>query len=513
MSAARASAARDDDAPLAAVDLGSNSFHLVVGKPDGHALRILDKLKERVALAEGLDERRELDEASQERALACLARFGDRIRGLPGERVRAAGTNTLRAARNAEGFLRRAREALGHPVEVISGAEEARLIYQGVAHTEQPRRDRRLVVDIGGGSTECVVGRGFEVLRADSLRMGCVTFSRGFFPDGRIDADRLRAARFAAGLELEPLIGPFADLGHEEVLGSSGTNREVGEILRASGYTGGEITREALLELEADVLKADSFDDLDLPGLSESRRPVLVGGLAILRATFDALGLERMRPTDGALREGLLYELLGRTRGRDLREDTVARLQERFSVGLAQANRVAETLEAFIDDVTDDWELDDPRLRRAGRWAAQLHEIGLAIRHSGYHKHGAYLLENTDLPGFTRGEQRLVAALVLAHRRRFRTEPLEAVGGGLGKRAVRLAALLRIAVRVHRARGATQVPRPTLSARKKRLVATFPPGTLDAHPMLRLDLEAEQERAEKADLELDVEEAEAGGAI
>jgi len=503
------------DGPLAAVDLGSNSFHLVVARSDGGVLRIVDRLKERVALAEGLDERRVLDDESQERGIACLERFGERLVGIPADRVRAAGTNTLRAARNADAFLSRAREALGHEIEVISGAEEARLVYRGVAYTDQPDDGRRLVVDIGGGSTECVVGDGAEVLRADSLRMGCVTFTRGFFPGGKIDEDRMRAARFAASVELEPLLGPIADLGFAEALGSSGTNKEIAAILEAMGEGDGTITPSGLEALDAAVIDAKDIDDLDLPGLSDSRRPVLVGGLAILEAVFEAFRIDVMRPSEGALREGLLQDVLGRSRGEDLRARTVAQLEDRFAIDRAQAERVEATVADFLDQVGEAWGLSDPRIHRAVRWAARLHEVGLAFRHPGYHKHGAYVLENTDLPGFSREEQTLLAGLVRAHRRKFRYEPLEELGGDLGEQAVRVAALLRLAVRVHRSRGAADLERPRLEiadpkgkkAKEKgrgTLVARFSDGTLRERDLLRLDLDAERDRLGRGDVRLEV---------
>jgi exopolyphosphatase/guanosine-5'-triphosphate,3'-diphosphate pyrophosphatase len=504
------------DGPLAAVDLGSNSFHLVMARSEGGTLRIVDRLKERVALAEGLDERRMLDDASQERGLACLRRFGERLAGTPAERVRAAGTNTLRAARNADRFLAKARKALGYEIEVISGTEEARLVYQGVARTEQPGEGRRLVVDIGGGSTECVVGEGFQVVRADSLRMGCVTFTKGFFPGGGIDADRLGAARFAASVELEPLLGPIAELGYREAMGSSGTNKEIAGILEAMGVGHGTITRKGLDALADACIDAKEIDDLDLPGLSSSRRPVLIGGLAILMAVFEAFRIDEMRPSEGALREGLLFDLLGRAQGEDLREQSVDALARRYGVDETQAARVRETTLAFLEQVADAWEIGDRRVRQALGWAARLHEVGLAFRHSGYHKHGAYVVEASDLPGFTREEQTLLAGLVRAHRRKFRHEPLEELGGALGEQAVRAATLLRLAVRVHRSRGARDLPRPTLEVRppegkkaKKELprgtlVVRFPPGTLDEHPLLRTDLGAERERLERGGVALEV---------
>jgi exopolyphosphatase/guanosine-5'-triphosphate,3'-diphosphate pyrophosphatase len=493
------------DGPLAAVDLGSNSFHLVVGEVVGGKVRIVDRLKERVALAEGLDDRRQLDEDSQARAISCLARFGERLVDIPPDRLRAAGTNTLRAASNAGDFLARANEALGHEIDIIEGPEEARLVYLGVARTQAPGERRRLVVDIGGGSTECVVGEGFEVLRADSLRMGCVTFTKGFFPGGKLNRDRFDAARFAASVELEPIVQRFAQLEWRQAIGSSGTILAVSEMLAAAGHTDGSITPKGIAKLRDDILEFRKIDEISLPALAESRRPVIAAGLAILLAVVEQLGVETMETSEGALREGLLYDMLGRTRGEDPRDQTVAQLQHRFAVDKPHAAAVEETFIRLFDQVAADWDIDERRLRRAGEWASRVHEIGLTIRHGGYHKHGAYLIEHTDLPGFARLDQLLVAKLVLNHRRKFRHEELEALGKKLGPQAVRVSVLLRLAALLNRSRSAT-IPEVEATAPKKRkLELGIANEWLESHPLLEYDLEEEQARLERGSFKLSFE--------
>lgn len=483
--------------PLAAVDLGSNSFHLAVGEiRDGVLLRT-DKLKERVALAAGLTPERRLDPETRERALACLRRFRARIGDLPEERVRAAGTNTLRAIRSEDDFLAAAEEALGQPIHVIEGAEEARLVYRGVAWSDAPDPHRpRLVVDIGGGSTEVVVGRGPEILSADSLRMGCVTWSEGFFPGGDISADRYQGARFAASLELRSLAGAVRDRENLEVLGSSGTLGALGAILAGMGETDGRLTLSGLAALRERVIDAGSFDALDLPGLEERRRPVIVGGLAIADAVFDSLGLDAMTPVDGALREGLLAEMIAKPGELDRRDLTVRQYQERFAVNVDQADRVAAMLNELMDHAGPEWV---GRYRREALEAARLHEIGLFLRRGSYHKHGHYLLEESDLPGFSRREQAVLAAFVLCHRRKFRHEALEDSARD-PRAAVRTAALLRLAVRLCRGRSG-ELPEVDLTVDGDSLDLTVR-APEPVRPLVALDLSQEVDRLRRAGLDL-----------
>lgn len=484
------------DGPVAAADLGSNSFHLAVGEVRDGSLFLIDKLKERVALAAGLDDARTLDEDTQERAIACLERFGARIAGIPADRVRACGTNTLRAASNSTAFLRRAEEALGHPIDVIDGAEEARLVYRGVAWSDAPGDADRLVLDIGGGSTEVVMGAGVDVHVGHSLRMGCVTFSEGFFPGGGLSADRYQGARFAATLELRSIAAEVRAHGVAKALGASGTFNAIGEILRASELTDGSITPDGVAALLERVLDVDDIEALDLPGLSDNRRPVIVGGLAIADAAMRALGLESIRPVEGALREGVLAELAGDP-GDERRERTVAHYQERLSVNRAHADRVRRVLDELAEKAEPGWSFGG--LLPIARQAAALHEVGLFLRRAGYHKHGSYLIANSDLPGFSRRSQALLAAFVLSHRRKFRYEEIEAVARD-PRDAVRLAALLRVAVRLCRPR-VDEVTTPVeVHAEDDALHLVF--DGADSDPLLLLDLEQERERLERAALKL-----------
>jgi len=490
---------------VAAVDLGSNSFHMIVARPNDTELVVVDRLREMVRLAAGLDGHRRLDEAAQRRALGCLERFGQRLREMPPGSVRAVGTNTLRSARNAGGFLEAAEQALGHPIELISGVEEARLIYLGVAQSTPGNTGPRLVMDIGGGSTELIIGEGFEPRRMESLYMGCVSMSQRHFPDGTISAKRWQRALLAARQELEPLETGYRHLGWEEAIGASGTIRAVRSVVQAAGWSATGISREALERLADALLKAGHVDKLKLAGLSAERAPVFPGGLAVLLATFQSLGLEQMRVSDGALREGLLYDLLGRIRHEDVRNRSVESLAARYHVDTEQGVRVARTAAYALEQAAAAWDLEGDESTRWLGWAAQLHEIGLDIAHSQYHKHGAYILENADLAGFSRQEQRVLAALVRLHRRRFAADVLADLPDDWRQPVTYLAILLRLSVVLHRSRSTAALPAFELAASEKALRLRFPDGWLDEHPLTRADLEQEAGylKASRVKLEFD----------
>ncbi len=399
---------------LAAVDLGSNSFHLVVGRVVDSQIYPLDSLREPVRLGGGLTADKRIDRATQARALEALAKFGERLRGFPKQAVRAVGTNTLRVAKNAPQFLRDARDALGFPIEVIAGREEARLIYVGVAHSLPAGNQKRLVVDIGGGSTELIIGEGLEPQLTESLYMGCVSFSLKYFGDGVVDKQRMKAAEFAARNELASIVKDYLAAGWEEAVGSSGTIRAIGDLLAQAGFADGGITRYGLDGLRTQVIKLGRASPDSLPGLRPDRAPVLPGGLAILLAVFDAFGMEKMNVSEGALRQGVLYDLLGRFEHRDMREVTVRQFMRRYHVDAAQADRVRtfalRLYDSFIPPTEDDGD------RQMLDWAARVCEVGLSIAHAQYHKHSAYVLSNADMPGFSRMEQQRLARVVLAHR-------------------------------------------------------------------------------------------------
>lgn len=489
---------------LAAVDLGSNSFHMVVARYSHGQLTIVDRLREMVRLAGGLDEQGRLSREATDRALAALQRFGQRLRDMNAKSVRVVGTNTLRKARRKQGFLERAREALGHPIEIISGIEEARLIYSGVTHSTGLEGGRRLVVDIGGGSTECIVGEGHEPRILESLYLGCVAISAEFFPDGRIVRKSYDRALVACEVELEPMRAPFRAIGWEHALGSSGSVRSIGEALREIHPGATAITRDGLAELAARLVHAGHVRAAGFASINDERVPVFAGGLAILAAVFNALGLESMRIADGALREGLLHDMLGRYTDEDARERSVRSFAARFHVDPGQAERVGRTVADFLPQVAGPWGLDDPLVAASLQWAARLHEIGLDISHSSHHKHAAYLLEHADLPGFPREEQLLLACLVGSHRRKVALERIDELAPPWHDRALQMIVLLRLAVLLNRGRAREPLPPIALVPRGKSLELHFPQGWLRGHPLTIADLSQEVEFLKAVGLRLRV---------
>jgi len=486
-------AARTVPDVLAAVDLGSNSFHLVVARYSHGQLVVIDRLREMVRLGAGVGPDGRLDKQVAARALACLERFGQRLRDMHARSVRVVGTNALRISRRKQAFLERARDALGHPIEIISGMEEARLIYSGVAHTLPAESGRRLVIDIGGGSTEIVIGEGYEPQLLESLKLGCVSLSQRFFADERLSAKRLERARLAARVEIEPVQTAFLQRGWESVVGSSGTVRAIGECLAERNPQVGGVTAAGLDRLLAEMAGAGSCRELGLESLTDERRPVFPGGVVILAELFDALGIEQLRMAEGALRDGLLHDMVGRLTDEDPRERTVNSMQKRYHVDTAQAARVEATALGFLQQVAQSWQLDDPHAELAMKWAARLHEIGLDVAHSGYHRHGAYLLENADMPGFAREEQLLLARLVGAHRRKLSLAGVEDLIPPWDRLALYLMLLLRLAVLLHRGRSATALPPIEVTARGRTLELRFPARWLKDHPLSVEDLQQEIE--------------------
>jgi len=467
-------------APLAAVDLGSNSFRVEIGQVQHGRYRRIDYLKETVRLGAGLDAQGMLTEDAARRGLDCLARFAQRLAGIPPQHVRAVATQTLREARNRNAFLERAQAVLGHPIEVISGREEARLIFAGVARL-QPSDEPRLVVDIGGRSTEMIVGQGRTPHTAESFAVGSVSLSMKYFGDGRFTEDAFRAAQVAAGAEFEEALGAFAPHLWREALGSSGTVGAVSQLLAASGITDGTITPEGLRWCIGRCLKAGRIEQLALPGLKEERRPVIAGGLAILYTLAAHFGIRKLQPARGALRQGVIFDLddrldaLRRARPGDVREHSVRELQRRFGVDVAQARRVQSVALALHRQVAPDAEAD--AVRELG-WACALHEIGMMVSHHDHHRHSAYLLAHVDAPGFSQSQQRRLAELVLGQR------------GGLRKVEASLAhddfawqvLCLRLAVIKCHARGPVSTTAMRLARAGRTATLQFAPGWTATHP-------------------------------
>ncbi len=474
---------------LAAIDLGSNSFHLQIGRVVDRQIYPLDSLREVVRLGAGLTSDKRIDRATQARALEALARIGERLRGLPRGAVRAVGTNTLRVAKNAPQFLREARAALGFPIEVIAGREEARLIYLGVAHSMPPASHHRLVVDIGGGSTEFIIGKGLDPLLMESLYMGCVSYTLGYFPEGRIEKSRFKKAELAARQELAGMAGEYRTAGWQEAVGSSGTARALETILRENGYAEEGITLEGLEELKDLLLKHERADPDRIAGLRKDRAAVIPGGLAIMLAAFRELGIERMAVSDGALRHGVLYDLLGRVQHRDMRESTVTQFMRRYHVDTAHAERVRSLALRIFDAISLEEEKEMEAERLLLDWAARLAEIGLSVAHAQYHKHSAYILSNADMPGFSRMEQQRLARIVLAHRGKLG----KMHDAGLEDSDWALVFALRVAALVLRNRTDARFPMLRVAGDRTGYSIDLPQAWLEENPLAAAALDTETE--------------------
>ena len=472
---------------LAAVDLGSNSFHLLVGRIVDGQIYPLDTLREQIQLGAGLTEDKRLDRAAQARALEVLARFRERLRGLPRDAVRAVGTNALRVAKNAPSFLREARETLGFPIEVIAGREEARLIYLGVAHALPPADKRRLVIDIGGGSTELIVGDGLKPKLMESLYVGCVSSSLRHFRDGRIDKKSLKAAVLEARQELTVVSRSYLRSGWQEAVGSSGTARSLEGILLENRFAPSGITRQGLDRLWDLLVDAGRADPDRVPGLKPGRAAVLPGGFAIMYAVFEELDLASMTVSEAALRHGVLYDLLGRFEHRDMREATVTQFMRRYHVDAAHAARVRDLALRIYDQLAPGRNGADDADRTLLDWAARLSEVGLSIAHAQYHKHSAYVLSNADMPGFSRVEQQRLARIVLAHRGKLE----KVLKDGLENGDWHLVFALRLASTLLRRRTRVRLPAFRASGAGTRYSLELPKSWLARNALSAAALEAE----------------------
>lgn len=479
-----------DNSLYAAVDLGSNSFHMVIARLTEGRMQIIDRIKERVRLAEGMDEQRRMSQEAMARGLDCLALFAERLTNIKPDQIRIAGTYTLRRASNARDFVREAAKVLNHPIEIISGQEEARLIYQGVAHT-QHIEGQVLVVDIGGGSTELIIGEGFEHKALTSRKMGCVNFTQSFFGNGKLGEKAFNAAVLEAQHQLAPIINQYRKLGWQSCLGSSGSIRTVRDVLQGEEWTDGAITLAGLERLKEEMLKHKRVDQLKLAGLTEERQGVFAAAVAILLGLFTSLPIERMEYSDGALREGLLYEFEERLQHHDIRERTALALSTHYRIDKRQATRVESSVLSLFDALSGPWEMPEEPYRAILGWAARLHEIGLAINYSGIHKHSAYILQNTDLPGFNQDDQALLAALVRFHRKGLKLSELPALPNHDEQTVLRCIRILRLAVAAHHRRQDNLLPEWNVQAAGDQLVVTLPLDWCDENKLLMQNLEKE----------------------
>jgi len=489
---------------IAAVDLGSNSFHMIVGELRHGQLAIIDRIRETVRLSEGLDQQGSLTAAARQRALECLSRFGQRLQEMHASSVRTAGTSALRRAHDSSAFRQEAERALGHPIEVISGIEEARLIFKGVTESLPPNSGLRLVLDIGGGSTELILGQGQKPTALESLPMGCVVLTEKYFNGGRIDRKSIDAARLAASLMLRPVKAFFRDSTGLEAIGTSGTIISAEAVAREAGIIESDgLTLDAVEQLIGRVLEFDHVSDLSLPGLSEQRAQVWPGGLAILVELLEVLRVDRLTVSDGALREGLLYDHIGRLQHEDARDRSVHALARRFNIDEAQAARVADTAASLLQQSAPEWQLETPLVSKLTAWAARLHEIGLDISHDGFQRHGAYIAEHADLPGFPRSEQAVLAFIIASQREPIELQMLQQLGSSWRDTALRVTIIHRLAVLLNRSRSTRQLPRINFDVSGESIKLTFPDAWLTANPLTIADLSREQKYLANIEFELE----------
>jgi len=486
----------------AGIDLGSNSFHLVVARLEHGQLRVIDRLKDMVRLAGGLDDDGQLAAATRSSAIASLARFGERIRTIPDHQIRAVGTQTFRRLAHPAAFLVIAETALGCPIDIVSGREEARLVWLGISQGIAPADGRRLIIDIGGGSTEIAAGESVQPTLAESFPVGCVGLTSEVFPDGRLTVQRYDQALSDCRAELQGWSKSFRDFGWTEAVGSSGTIRALASMIDAGQSTSTQrITAAGLARLRQDLLNCKSIDRINLPGLSDRRRPVIAGGLIILEAIFATLGIDQLQVSPFALREGLLHDLIGRLAHRDPRDGTVRAMVARYQVDQAQAARVTDWTATAFDQVSQTWKLK-PIHAELLHWICQLHEVGLAIAHENFRQHSAYILNHADMPGFSRQEQQFMAAIAGQQRRRVSSGALADLPERLHDPARKLLALLRLAVTICRGRTDSGFGDFSLTAGPGRLELALAPGWLSAHPLIHRDLELEQTELRQLDIEL-----------
>ncbi len=494
-----------DEELLAAIDMGSNSFHLAIARVDHGEVKKVASMSEKVQLAAGLDENKNLTEAAQQRGLACLARFVGRLSSVQSNRLRIVATNALRQAKNGHEFIQKAAEILPKPIEIIAGREEARLIYLGVSHT-LANSGRRLVIDIGGGSTELIIGEAFEPIHTESLQMGCVAYTQAFFPNGEINAKEFDKAVVAARKQLSGLANTYKSAGWDTVVGSSGTIKACRQLVLNMGWGDDKenLTRNGLYKLKDKLLKFKHVSEIDFDGLKDDRRAVLPAGLAILYAVFELLEIDTLVYSDGALREGVMYDLLGRFQHEDIRDRSVQALMGRYGADLKQARRVLATAEKLFEHVATDLDLnvDDRDLLRR---AANLHEIGLAISHGGYHRHGAYLLEHSDIAGFSQIDQNHLSHLVGHHRRKLRSDEKTDVLKVGGTKLLSLCLILRLAVLLNHSRSDEMLPAIELQVQDGQQWQLSVSGDAKQWPLLVADLHDEQIQFKHWNIDLNIQ--------
>ena len=481
----------DVSSPLyAAIDLGSNSFHMLVVRHIDGSVQTMAKIKRKVRLAAGLDENNVLSLEAMQRGWDCLSLFAERLQDIPKENIRIVGTATLRTANNVNEFLVKANQILGHPIEVIPGEEEAATIYKGVAHTSGGM-GRRLVVDIGGASTEFIIGEGFEAKALTSLKMGCVTWLERHFKDRQLNTTNFNNAIAAAKQTLEPILKQYCELGWNVCVGASGTVQALQEIMLAQGMDE-IITLPKLQRLQKQAMMSAHLEELEIEGLTLERALVFPSGLSILIAIFESFHIEEMTLAGGALREGLVYEMVEGLRQDDIRARTLRSIQRRYQIDQAYAQQVADLASKLLQQCGSSEWVEESQAEMLLCSAAQLHEIGLSIDFKKGGEHSAYLLQNLDLPGYTRAQKYYLGELARRYREQLTSLPEQhALSGTSAKRILRL---LRLAVLLSHRRHTELEPEFKLEANGDVLTLTLDAQWLNNNPLTRTELELEANR-------------------
>jgi len=489
----------------AALDIGSNSFHLVIARMLAGSMQIVQKVKHKVRLADGLDDKQILSDDAIQRGIATLQSMAESMQGLDPAHVRVVATHTLRRAKNAREFLRQAKAVFPFRIEIISGPEEARLIYGGIANTTQTE-GKRLVVDIGGGSTEFALGADFAPLVCKSVQMGCVSYQQRFFEDGEITSKRFNRAVTAARQEVELVVNNLKRHKWETSIGASGTIRAISAVIAGVQELESEvsITFEDLSKLIKTCVEKGHADKLDFTGLTEDRRPVFAAGLSILYAVFKSLSLKQMQTSSAALREGVLYEIQNDDNRSDIRERTAQSLATRYDVDTQYAQKVWSNCLAIYEKVYVAWDIDDLELRHLLEWSALLHEVGLQINSRGVQRHSSYIIEQSDLPGFSQEQQKLISILVRFHRKKIKLTEIPTFANYSEKRVYALLCVLRLGVLLNINRQETMLPEFTIAASKGSIALAFPADWFDSSPLLLADIYQEAAYLESTDIVLTV---------
>ena len=486
----------DTPVTCAVADLGSNTFHLMIAEVDGTKFTVIDKIRYPVKLAEGFDEDRNLTEEAIQRGLDIIEMYGQRLKDFHPRFVKIVGTNALRRARNSRDFVSRATEIVGYPVEVISGYEEARLIYLGVARSIESNGQNRLLIDIGGGSSELVIGKDFEPIDMESLDIGCLSSTVDFFPDGKITKQAMHNAVITAGLKIQPYVQYMKRIGWETAIGSAGSIIAIGKVLESKGWTNGEITFAALDKLRKELVADGRFKGEDYPEISQDRANAFAGGAAVLYGLMKNLDIETIIPCDGGLREGMLLDLFGKIEHRDIRDTAIKQFAKDYKFDEKQSKLVEDAAMKIFMAVKDNLRIDDIHSENYLRWAAMVYEIGLSISHSKYHKHSAYLVKHTDLAGFTREEQQILRFIIQGHRKTFPNDLLNKLPACDHYRVTVLCIIFRLAVLFCRSRNHMPLEELEFKAEQGILNLSIPPEWLEQNPLTEADLKLEQQAVE-----------------